>query len=342
MDEFYMQRCIDLARLGNGNVAPNPMVGSVIVFENRVIGEGYHQLYGKAHAEVNAIDNVKDKSLLSKSTIYVSLEPCAHYGQTPPCVDLIIKNKLKRVVIGCSDSFEKVSGKGVQKLKDTGIDVTIGVLEKECRELNKRFFTFHEKKRPYVVLKWAQTKDGFIDKKRSDSCQEINWISSPETKMLVHKWRSEEHSILVGKNTVQKDNPTLTVREIEGENPIRIILDSQLELNTSNNVFNNESNTIIFNLIKDAKLDNLEWIKLSNMKVQTILEALYKKNIQSVFIEGGAFTLQSFIDSNCWDEARVIVGETFFNEGVIAPVISKIPSSNFNFSTDSIYIYSNV
>ncbi len=293
-----MQRCIDLARLGAGNVAPNPMVGSVIVCDDKVIGEGFHQIYGEAHAEVNALKNVQDKSLLSKSTIYVSLEPCAHFGKTPPCADLIIENRFKRVVIGCSDSFVEVSGKGVQKLKDAGIEVTIGVLEKECRELNKRFFTFHEKKRPYIVLKWAQTKDGFIDKKRSDSIQEINWISAPETKLLVHKWRSEEQGILVGKNTILKDNPTLTVREIEGINPVRIILDSQLELKNSTKVFNSESPTIIFNLIKDEKNDNLEWIKLSDMHVLSILDALYKKNIQSVFIEGGALTLQSFIDSD--------------------------------------------
>ena len=337
-----MQRCIDLARIGRGDVAPNPMVGSVIVFEDKIIGEGYHQFYGKEHAEVNAINNVKDKSLLNKSTIYVSLEPCAHFGKTPPCADLIIKNSFKRVVIGCSDSFAEVSGKGVQKLKDAGIDVKIGVLDKECRDLNKRFFTFHEKKRPYIVLKWAQTKDGFIDKKRKDSIQKINWISSPETKLLVHKWRSEEQGILVGKNTVLKDDPTLTVREMSGKNPVRIILDSQLSIDSSAKVFNYESKTIIFNLLKEDKIDNLEWIKLQNLEVQTILDALYKNNIQSVFVEGGSSTLQSFIDRNLWDEARVIVGETIFEEGVIAPIISKIPTSNFDFSNDTIYIYLNV
>jgi diaminohydroxyphosphoribosylaminopyrimidine deaminase/5-amino-6-(5-phosphoribosylamino)uracil reductase len=342
MDEFYMQRCIDLARIGEGNVAPNPMVGAVIVYDGKLIGEGFHQKYGEAHAEVNAVNSVVDKSLLSKSTIYVSLEPCAHFGKTPPCADLIVKSNFKRVVIGCFDSYAEVSGNGIQKIKNAGIECEIGVLENECKELNKRFFTFHDKKRPYVILKWAQTKDGFFDVIRDDSEKGANWISSPETKVLVHKWRSVEQSILVGKNTVLIDNPTLTVREISGKNPTRIVLDSHLSICETANVFNLESKTIILNLQKNGKQGNVEWIKISNMKVETILNCLYNANIQSVFIEGGVSTHQSFIESNCWDEARVIVGESIFNEGLKAPVLSVIPSSSFSFSSDLIYIYSNI
>ena len=336
MDEFYMQRCIDLARIGEGNVAPNPMVGAVIVCDGKVIGEGYHQCFGEAHAEVNAVNSVVDKSVLSNSTIYVSLEPCAHFGKTPPCADLLVKCNFKRVVIGCSDSFEKVSGKGVQKIKDAGIECEIGVLEKECKELNKRFFTFHEKKRPYVILKWAQTNDGFIDKIRDQSLDGVNWISSPETKVLVHKWRSQEQSILVGKNTVLFDNPTLTVREISGNNPIRIVLDSDCSLNGALNVFNSEARTIVLNLLKNETVDNIEWLQISTMNIETVLETLHNLNIQSVFIEGGALILQSFIDSNCWDEARVIIGESIFEIGLKAPTLNKLPSTSFNFSKDKI------
>ena len=342
MDEKYMQRCIDLARLGEGNVAPNPMVGAVIVLNDRIIGEGYHQKYGDAHAEVNAVNSVNDSSVLKDATIYVSLEPCAHFGKTPPCSDLLVHHQFKRGVIGCQDTFSEVSGKGIQKLKNAGIEVEVGLLEEKCRELNKRFFTFHEKKRPYIILKWAQTQDGFIDVKRDDSKVGINWISSPETKVLVHKWRSEEHSILVGKNTVLNDNPTLTVREVTGNNPIRIVLDSQLEISKVVNVFNNEASTIVFNALKDEVIGSVRYYKLSNLEAKTIINALYDLSIQSVFIEGGAKTLQSFIDSNLWDEARVILGANSFNEGVQAPFVSKLPTTSFDFSTDKVFIYNNL
>jgi len=341
IDEFYMQRCIDLARCGEGSVAPNPMVGAVIVLDNKIISEGFHQLFGHEHAEVNAVNAVTDGALLKNATIYVSLEPCSHVGKTPPCADLLVKCGFKRVVIGSIDSYSEVAGKGVSKLKDAGIEVTVGVLEKECRELNKRFFTFHEKKRPYVILKWAQTKDGFIDKQRTDAQQLSNWISDSETQTLVHKWRSQEQSILVGRKTVENDNPVLTVREISGNNPIRIVLDSHLRLPMSSLVFNNESKTICINLVKSEKVGNIEWLKVPNMNATNILEALYNSNIQSVFVEGGSATHQSFIDSNLWDEIRVIVGDSFFNEGLKAPILAKIPASSFNFSTDQIYIYKN-
>lgn len=341
-DEFYMQRCIDLARIGEGYVAPNPMVGAVIVLNDKIIGEGFHQFYGQAHAEVNAVNAVKDKSLLKMATIYVSLEPCIHFGKTPPCANLLVECGFKRVVIGCLDSYSEVMGKGIEKLKEAGIEVEIGVLEQECRDLNKRFFTFHEKKRPYVILKWAQTKDGFVDKKRINSMREINWISSPETKILVHKWRSEEQSILAGRNTIENDNPSLSVREVSGNNPIRVVLDSNLNLPMSSLVFNNEAKTIIINLQKSEKQENKEWIKVSSMDVSTILETLYACNIQSIFIEGGTTTHQSFIDSGLWDEARVIVGNSLFKEGLKSPLLSKIPDTSFAFSTDQIYIYRNV
>lgn len=339
VQEIFMQRCIDLAKQGIGKVAPNPMVGAVIVLNGKILGEGYHQFYGGNHAEVNAVNNVQDKSLLRDATIYVSLEPCAHFGKTPPCVNLIIEHQFRKVVIGCTDSFSEVSGKGIERLKRAGIEVQLGVLEKECRELNKRFFTFHEKKRPYIILKWAQSKDGFIDKKRDEDDTGVNWISSPETQVLVHKWRSEEQSILVGRKTVQNDNPSLTVREVTGRNPLRILIDSQLKTNLDSNIFGDAAPTIILNKIKSEVSGNIEWIKLSELDTASILNVLAEKEIQSVFIEGGSKTLQHFIIDNCFDEARVIVGDTFFKEGLKAPRILLIPSESFRFSKDEIYIY---
>lgn len=338
-DELYMSRCIELARHGMGSVAPNPMVGAVIVHNDRIIGEGFHQLFGGPHAEVNAVNAVNDRSLLKEATIYVSLEPCAHHGKTPPCSDLLVECSFKRVVIGCKDTFSKVSGKGIEKLKKAGIDVVVGVLEQECRELNKRFFTFHERQRPYVILKWAQSKDGYLDRHRPNDEKGVNWISSPETKVLVHKWRSEEQSILVGRKTVQNDNPSLTVREFIGTNPTRIIIDSQLQLPNDLNIFSDEAPTIIFNRVKNEVKGNIEYIRIAETDTQLILHELYKRNILSVFVEGGSRTLQYFIFGNVWDEARVIVGNTNFLEGTKAPTINKAPSESFPFSTDMIHYY---
>ncbi|MBI1838128.1 MAG: bifunctional diaminohydroxyphosphoribosylaminopyrimidine deaminase/5-amino-6-(5-phosphoribosylamino)uracil reductase RibD [Flavobacteriia bacterium] len=339
MNEIYMQRCIDLARLGEGNVAPNPMVGAVIVWKDKIIGEGYHQKYGNAHAEVNAIQAVEDKNLLKEATMYVSLEPCAHFGKTPPCANLIVKHQLKKVVIGCVDTFSSVSGKGIKILQNAGIEVQIGVLEQECRELNKRFFTFHEKKRPYIILKWAQSKDGFMDKNRNENDKGVFWISAPETQVLVHQWRADEHSILVGRKTVEIDNPSLTVREVSGKNPIRIVIDSQLKSAIDSNIFGEEAPTIVLNKIKTEIKGNLEWIKLAELDTASILAALHERNIQSVFIEGGSKTLQHFLIDNVWDEARVIVGETIFKDGLKAPKIAMIPQDSFRFSKDRILIY---
>lgn len=338
-DELYMRRCIELAQMGAGHVAPNPMVGAVIVYRDQIIGEGFHQRYGEAHAEVNAINSVKDKHLLPESTIYVSLEPCAHHGKTPPCVDLILEKGIKRVVIGCRDSFEQVDGKGILKLQQQDVEVLAGVLETECRTLNKRFFTFHEKKRPYVILKWAQTQDGYIDRPRTGNDTGINWVSSPETQSLVHHWRSHEPAILVGRKTIETDNPSLTVREVQGENPLRIIIDSQLQLPAESTIFKDGLKTLVFNRIKHEIKENITFYKLEAIDTQHILKALYQLNIQSVFVEGGSRTLQYFLVNHAWDEARIIVGKNKFHDGVKAPVMQGVPKFHEQFSTDDIYYY---
>jgi len=338
-DKQFMYRCIELAKMGKGQVAPNPLVGAVIVLNDKIIGEGYHHRRGEAHAEVNAVNSVEDQSCLSKATIYVSLEPCSHFGKTPPCADLLVHHNFKRVVIGCTDTFDQVSGKGVEKLRNVGIEVEIGVLEKECRELNKHFFTFHEKKRPFVMLKWAESTNGFIDSHNSTDGS-ITWISVPEIKSLVHKWRSEHMSILVGRKTVESDNPLLNVREVEGKNPIRIVIDSQAKLEGNYAIFNQFGNTIIINSVKSGIIENVEHFKLETINPETILNALFDKGIQSVFIEGGAYTLQSFIDSGLWDEACTIVGQRAIENGTKAPKIEGEFKSESYFG-DTLKFYKN-
>jgi diaminohydroxyphosphoribosylaminopyrimidine deaminase/5-amino-6-(5-phosphoribosylamino)uracil reductase len=338
-DEIYIQRCIDLAQKGIRAVAPNPMVGCVIVVNDKIIGEGYHQRYGEAHAEVNAINNVANKSLLNKATLYVSLEPCSHTGKTPPCAELIIKSGIKKVVVGTQDPNPIVGGKGIEKLKNRGIEVKEGILQEQCLELNKRFFTYHEKQRPYVILKWAQTLDGFLDRIRDDETQKINWISEPETKTIVHKWRSEEQSILVGRNTITNDNPSLTVRDYGGVNPIRLVIDSQLQIGGELNIYSKDAPTIVFNRIKNEIKNNVEWVKIKETSTKNILEELYKRGIQSVFVEGGSRTLQYFIIDNVWDEARVVVGQKYFKDGYKAPIINKVPIKSIPFGKDVIHYY---
>ena len=338
-DEIYMQRCIDIAKRGIRAVAPNPMVGCVLVVEGKIIGEGYHERYGEAHAEVNAINNVSNQNLLKNATLYVSLEPCSHTGKTPPCCDLLIQNGIKKVVVGTKDPNPLVGGKGIEKLKNSGIEVSEGILKDQCLELNKRFFTFHKKQRPYVTLKWAQTLDGFLDQIRKDGEQKINWISEPETKTLVHKWRSEEQSILVGRNTITNDNPSLTVRDYGGMNPIRLVIDSQLQISGNLNIFSKDAPTIVFNRVKDKKENNVEWIKIKETSTNSILKELYRRGIQSVFVEGGSRTLQYFIIDNLWDEARVIVGQKYFKEGYKAPIINKVPVKSMPFGKDMIHYY---
>ena len=317
-----MHRCLQLARLGAGSVAPNPMVGAVLVHDDVVIGEGYHKLYGYAHAEVNCINSVidKHKHLIPESTLYVSLEPCSHYGKTPPCTDMIIEKKIPKVVIGCIDIFEEVAGNGVKKLQHAGVDVIMGVLGRECIELNKRFFTFHKQKRPYIILKWAQSIDGKIG-----SNNKRIYISNEYTNRLVHKWRSEEAAILIGTNTAFLDDPSLTTRLWKGKNPYRIVIDMNLSLPGSLKIFNKEAKTIIFNVIKQEEVENLIFYKIEPGNVlQQVMDALYQMNIQSVLVEGGGITLQSFIDAGLWDEARVIKNEELkIKNGITTPLISQ-------------------
>ena len=338
-DEIFMQRCIDLALKGMRDVAPNPMVGCVIVHNKVIIGEGFHQEYGKEHAEVNAIEQVKDKGKLKKSKLFVSLEPCSHTGKTKPCVDLILKYDIPEVIIGIKDPNPKVSGKGIEKLKKAGVKVKVGLLENICSEVNKRFFTFHRKQRPYVILKWAQTPDGFLDKVRNDKEQKINWISAPETQTIVHKWRSEEQSILVGRNTIINDNPSLTVREYGGKNPTRIVIDSQLQISGSLKIYSKEAPTLVFNRLKNEKTDNIEYIKINETSTKNILDELYHRGIQSVFVEGGSRTIQYFIIDNAWDEARIIVGNKNFYEGYKAPVLNRIPVNTLPYGKDMIHYF---
>lgn len=322
-DEQFMTRCLQLAQLGTGYVAPNPMVGAVLVYEDKIIGEGYHQKYGVAHAEVNCVNNVREenKSLIEKSTLYVSLEPCSHYGKTPPCTDLIIKNKIRKVVIGCKDVYKEVAGKGILKLQNAGIEVHTGVLEKNCVDLNKRFFNFHQKFRPYIILKWAQSFNGKIGS-RSD---ERILISNEYSNRLVHKWRSEEAAILVGTNTALQDDPSLTTRLWQGKNPVRIVIDKEMKLPSTLKIFNAETRTIIYNLTKNSIDENLIFIKLEKENfIEQILHSLFEMNIQSVLVEGGAKTLQSFIDAGLWDEARVITNETLIIEnGIASPELKE-------------------
>lgn len=314
-----MNRCIQLALSGAGNVAPNPMVGALLVYEDRIIGEGYHKKYGEAHAEVNCIKQVKeaDQPLIEKSTLYVSLEPCSHFGKTPPCTDLIIQQKIKKVVIGCEDIFKEVAGKGIKKLQQAGVEVIAGVLGEKCKALNKRFFTFHEKSRPYIILKWAQSINGKIGSWGNNRVP----ISNEYSNRLVHKWRSEEAGILVGTNTALQDDPLLTTRIWNGKNPIRIVIDKQLQLPATLQIFNREARTLIFNSLENSSKENLEFIKLDdNNFLGQLIHSLFELNIQSIIVEGGTKTLQSFIDKGWWDEARVITNkEMVIENGISAP-----------------------
>lgn len=344
IDKKQMVRCLELAKQGMGNVAPNPMVGCVIIHENQVVAVGYHEKYGEAHAEVNAINSVTDKSKLKSCTLYVNLEPCSHTGKTPPCADLIIKHQIPNVVIGCIDSYSEVAGTGIEKLKAAGINVTVGVLEEKSKELNKRFFKFHHKKRPYVILKWAETSDGFIDVERKENSDQLNtWITSTYSKKLVHQWRSEEQAIMIGTNTALNDNPQLTVREIEGKNPLRVILDLNLRLPQHLNVFDGSTPTIIFNYLKSEKGSNIEWVKIDKTEelLPQILTELFQRNILSIIIEGGAQLLQSFITQNLWDEAKVFIGEKEFKSGLKAPKIEATPINSLQFDTDVLNTYTN-
>ncbi len=325
--EKYIKRCIELAQNGFGTTYPNPMVGSVIVYEGKIIGEGWHKKAGEPHAEVNAIRSVKNKSMLKKATIYVSLEPCSHFGKTPPCCDLIIEHKIPNVVVGTVDPNEKVAGNGIKKLIASGANVVVGILEKECNELNKRFFTFHQKKRPYIILKWAESQDGFLSpEKEANQDRKPIWITNQYSRQLVHKWRSEEQAILVGTKTVIDDNPKLNVRDWAGNNPVRVVLDQNNRISKDSFIFDNSVKTIIFTKSEinfPSENTTFERIDFNENMIPSILSILYQNQIQSIIIEGGLQTLQSFIDQNIWDEARIFVGKTIFENGTKAPVLQK-------------------
>lgn len=332
-EEKYMSRCIELAKNGLCNAAPNPMVGAVIVCDGRIIGEGYHIRCGEAHAEVNAIRSVKDESLLKRSTIYVSLEPCSHYGKTPPCADLIIEKQIPRIVIGCRDPFSKVAGRGIQKLQDAGREVIVGVLEEECLHLNRRFITFNTLRRPFITLKWAESADRFIDIERIDGTPVL--LSSPLTSMLVHKKRAENTAIMVGRRTALLDNPSLTVRNWYGRSPIRIVLDRNLSLPNKLQIFNGEVTTLVFTEKEHPEEKNVSYITIdfAHNPLKQIMEELYQRNIQSLLVEGGSQLLQSFIDNELWDEVYIEKCPKRLYSGVKAPEISN----NFSYSTEEYF-----
>ncbi len=338
-----MNRCIELAKNGLGTTYPNPLVGSLIVFEDQIIGEGWHYESGKPHAEVNAVNRVRDKNLLHKSTMYVSLEPCSHFGKTPPCVDLILKHKIPNVIIGTVDPNEKVSGKSIKKLQDAGVNVVCGVLERECQELNRRFFTFQIKKRPFIILKWAESADGFLAPKEKNERKPV-WLSNPISRQLVHKWRTEENGILVGKQTVIEDNPKLSSRDWYGNQPSRITFDGNNSIPKESYFFDNELNTFFFtkksNSVSSEKTTYIE-LDFSDKNLSLILENLYKKNIQSVIIEGGAKTLNNFIEIDLWDEARIFRSENLLNDGIKSPDLKKTPDHLIKIGSDKLYFYYN-
>ncbi|MGQ9846124.1 MAG: bifunctional diaminohydroxyphosphoribosylaminopyrimidine deaminase/5-amino-6-(5-phosphoribosylamino)uracil reductase RibD [Bacteroidales bacterium] len=341
---LFMQRAIDLATLGLGHVLSNPIVGCVIVHNGKIIGEGYHYRFGGPHAEIVALNSVKNRNVLKESTLYVTLEPCSHFGKTPPCADTIINVGIPHVVVSCLDPNPLVSGKGIKKMTDAGIKVETGLLENEYRFINRRFFTFFEKKRPYIILKWAQTKDGFIDYTREYNTPEIHWISNPFNKTLVHKWRSEEMAILVGSKTIINDNPKLTNRLWSGQNPTRLVLMSGKKVPAQAHVFNNEARTIIFTSApQNFTSVNAEIVEIKNIEsfLEEVMNHLYKMNITSVLVEGGYKTLQSFINEDLWDEARVITGNIFFNNGIKAPILNIAAKHTEMIGEDQINVYYN-
>ncbi|RUA34659.1 MAG: bifunctional diaminohydroxyphosphoribosylaminopyrimidine deaminase/5-amino-6-(5-phosphoribosylamino)uracil reductase RibD [Bacteroidetes bacterium] len=345
LDEIFMQRALQLAGYGKSTVSPNPMVGCLIVYDDKIIGEGWHQKAGEPHAEVLAIQSVENPELLKSATAYVTLEPCAHYGKTPPCAELLVEKQLKKVVIGTVDPNPLVAGKGIKILKEAGIEVETEVLEKECLEINKAFFTFMQKKRPYIILKWAQTSDGFIARENFDS----KWISNPLSRQLVHKWRTEIDAILIGKNTAHFDNPQLTARDWSGKNPIRLVMDHNLALADDLKIFDEEQKTILFHS-QDQIIERkgVAAIKLSKEDfLKNMMNYLHNEKIQSVLVEGGAQTVQSFIDAGLWDEARIFTAPASFEKGIRAAelkyhqLVSQENIRDIN-QTDVLSIYQNM
>ena len=340
--EHYIKRCLEISKLGIGTTRPNPSVGAVLVVDDRIIGEGFTSPYGGNHAEVNAISTVRDSSLLATATMYVTLEPCSHFGKTPPCADLIIKSEIKKVVIGCIDSNVLVAGKGIERLQNAGCEVIVGVLEKECKAHHKRFFTFQTKKRPFIILKWAQTLDAYVAPKNR-AIQAPVWITNEASRQLVHKWRSEEQAILVGTTTVLDDNPGLDVRYWNGENPVRIVIDKELKISTNLKVYDGSVKTIFINGKSTSVKGAIFFEKINFLKpiAIQICAVLFKHNIQSLIVEGGTKTIQTFIDENLWDEARVFSGEVHFNDGLNAPILDVIPTNEQNIKGDTLKTYLN-
>ncbi|MBW8362915.1 MAG: bifunctional diaminohydroxyphosphoribosylaminopyrimidine deaminase/5-amino-6-(5-phosphoribosylamino)uracil reductase RibD [Kaistella sp.] len=338
-DEFYIHRCIQLAEQALGNTYPNPLVGSVIVYKDEIIGEGYHQKAGENHAEINAINSVKNPGLLKESTIYVSLEPCSHFGKTPPCANKIVETGFKKVVIGTLDPHEKVNGKGKKIIEEAGIEVVSGILENECRQLNRRFFTFQNEKRPFIILKWAESGDGFIDKDFKPT-----QIGNELTKQFVHQLRSDEHAILVGTNTALTDNPGLTTREISGRNPVRILIDFDLKVPRDFNIFNTEAETLVFNLCKDSEEGNVKFIKIEKENfLENLMKKLYENQIKSVLVEGGRFTLQQFISAGLWDETLIIKNENLkLKNGTKAPDFNFDVTESKQFRDNTVEFYKNI
>ncbi len=338
MDDIkFMKRCIDLAKKGIGYTYPNPLVGSVVVHNNKIIGEGYHTKYGESHAEVNAINNVTDKELLSKSTLYVNLEPCNHHGKTPPCTEAIINNNIKRIVIGSRDPNRLVDGSGIDKLRSSGCDVIVGVMESECSDLNKRFFKYHKHKRPYIILKWAESKDGFISPLKSNpSTRKVNWISGENSKILTHKWRSEEHSILVGVQTIIDDDPLLTTRFVDGKNPIRFVLDPNCRIPINSKVLSQTSKTIIFSKKENNLITNYTK-SLSFENIELVIKSLYNMKIQSVLIEGGTKTINHFINNDLWDSIRVFKSNKKIKDGIKSPNVDFSKFSKSDIGDDLLY-----
>ncbi len=329
--ELFMQRALELAKLGIGYVSPNPLVGCVIVHENKIIGEGWHKQFGKAHAEVNAIDSVEDKRLLSEATVYVSLEPCSHHGKTPPCADLLISKNIKRVVVAIEDPNPLVASKGINKLRDAGVEVEVGVLSKEAEELNKRFFTYIKYQRSYIILKWAQTNDGFI----APLNREPIWISNEYSRQLVHKWRTEEDALLIGSETALQDNPRLNVRNWSGRNPVRIIIDRKLKLPKTLHVFDGSQKTICYNLELNIEMNNLEYVSVDEKNfLNNVLRDLHSRGIQSVIVEGGPALISLFIEAKVWDEARVFNAPIFFQKGIAAPIVHGVTITKENVEGD--------
>lgn len=339
----FMRRCLDLAVRAEGLTRPNPMVGAVVVHKGLIIGEGYHRKAGGPHAEVVAIGSVNDKNLLGESTLYVSLEPCSHFGKTPPCTDMIIDTGIRRIVAGTIDTSSKVSGRGFKILKEAGCEVITGILEKECREINAPFFSLNERKRPYITLKWAQSADGFIDRIRINFTDKPVWISGESERVLVHKWRASNEAILVGAGTIRADNPSLNVREWTGNNPLRIVLSGSGSLPGESAIFRTNGTNIVFTTNKKADFNEARAICLPEDKsaASHICGYLFRKGIGSLLVEGGARVLNNFIEEGLWDEARVFYGNENFGKGVEAPLINGILGSEISFNTSLLKIYFN-